>query len=202
MVAFAFDAGQRPAAFRSEPIATPDRTARRFADEREAQAFVVRFLQARGWNFVEQYRTPSGRIDICLMNGDEPSLGIEVKPAINEHSNMSELADHFEQALGYSLDLGIPVLLGPVMFPIYNGFDVLHLGGHELRAIPALTIIGGRANVGVFAFDSTTPDASACMVLRGQVFYRWCRRRGLDAFVEPERALRMVRSKASKKVRG
>lgn len=201
MVAFAFDAG-RPAHSRLELVAAVEQPVRHFADEREAQAFVVRFLEARGWSYVEQYRTRSGRIDICLMNGDEPSLGIEVKPAINEQTNMSELADHFEQALGYSMELDIPVLLGPVMFPIAGGFDALHLGGHQLRAIPALTILAGRANVGVFAFDSVNPDSRACMVLRGQVFYRWCRRRGQDEFVEPERALRMVRSKASKKVRG
>ena len=199
MVAFACSAAPaRAQVAASPPIVAP----RRFADEREAQAFVVRFLDARGWHYVEQYRTPSGgRIDICLMNGDTPSMGIEIKPAIDANTNASELADHFEQALGYSMDLDVPVLLGPVMYPIASGFDALHLGGHELRAIPALTIIGGRANVGVFAFDSTTPTARACMALRGQVFYRYCERRGLDTFVEADRALRMVRSRASKKVR-
>lgn len=172
-----------------------------FPLESHAQDFVRAFLNARDWAYVEQYETPSGRIDFCLMADGKPSLGIEVKRDIDDQTNASVLADYFEQAMGYSIDLGVPVVLAPVLYPIRNGFYSLHTGGAKLSAIAALTIFGGRANVGVFAFDSASPRSRACIDIRGQELYRYCAHTGADTFKKID-ALKMVRSRNSIKVRG
>lgn len=171
-----------------------------FARETTAQAFVADFFRARDWSFVEQYGTGQGRIDMMLLNGDAPSMGVEIKRDITDATSASVLADYLEQAAAYSKSLDVPVVLGPAMVDLGGGFTRLHTGGAKLTAIAALTIFGGRANVGVMAFDAQRRHERMCIALRGQIYYRFDSARGIDELSRPK-AHRMVRTVNSNKVR-
>ena len=174
-----------------------------FETEVEASEFVRGFFRSRSWNFREQVSAGGGRIDFVLTDGDEaPVLGVEVKKDIDNNTSASRLADVLEQAVGYSRDLDVPVVVGPAMLDLGRGrmgFDRLHLGGRRLDSIAALTIFGGRVNVGVMAFDKYQRDARMCIALRGQIVYRYCTRDDIEDWC---RDVRMVRSTNSQKVRG
>lgn len=168
-----------------------------------AQAFVADFFRARNWQFSEQYQTGHGRIDMMLLQDGAPSMGVEIKRDITDATSASVLADYLEQAAGYSKSLDVPVVVGPAMVDLGSnrgGFTRLHTGGAELTAIAALTIFGGRANVGVIAFDTQHKAERMCIALRGQIYYRFDSARGIDEVCRPK-AHRMVRTLNSKKDR-
>jgi hypothetical protein len=198
LTAFHFEAALQRLGCFSSPLPLPGVST--FNDEAEAHAFVRAFVQSRGWAFAEQFDTGFGRIDFALLSNNTPWLGIEVKPDINSRTGASQLADYLEQAMGYSADLGVPVLLGPAMSEI-SGVDGIHYGGTRPTALSGLTIYGGRVNVGLLAFDEQRPASEAAMCLRGRLFYRFHERYGETWSTDVERVLRMVRSRNSRKVR-
>lgn len=173
-----------------------------FETEVEASAFVRQFFDRRGWQYREQVRAGGGRIDFVLVDGEQPVLGVEVKKDVDSETSASRLADYLEQAVGYSRALDVPVVVGPAMVDLgrgWMGFERLHHGGRRLDSLAALTIFGGRVNVGLMAFDSARRHTRMCIALRGQVMYGLCEERGID---EMRRDVLMVRSTNSQKVRG
>lgn len=193
-VGFNLDELRVPAGWHRAPAATATHQ-RPFVHEDDAKAFVRNWLEMRDFQFeVEQPAGPRGRIDFLLFDNDKPSLGIEVKRDIDDRTNARTLADHFEQAQAYARALDCPVLLGPAMSS-RTGMD-LHHGGHELAALCALVIFGGRVNVGVAAF---CPRGSATFVLRGKVGFRLYAN---GHWTYDQSVFRMARSVNSTKVRG
>lgn len=168
---------------------------RPFATEAEAVRYVRSQFERREFSFIEEVWTGSGRIDMVLLGeGGEPTLGIELKRDIHDQTSASALADYMEQAVAYSRDMNIPVLLGPAMSDL-EGMS-LHLGGTSPRSLCSLAIFGGRVNVGVLAFSR---DHRITMVLRGQVGYQ--ERKYRDEIVSRSDVFRMVTSKNSEKRR-
>jgi len=162
--------------------------------EAQLQTSLRRQFGMRCWHFSEQYDTGSGRIDFVLFNKDaKPELGIEIKRGLSWQTAASDWADYLEQAQGYSRDLSVPVLVGPLEIGTAS-FSTLHHGGAHLSAAAAMVIYGGRSNVGVFAVR----DGDFGFVLRGKVIYaesEW----GGNVFHADH--LKMVYSRNSQKVR-
>lgn len=148
-----------------------------------------------GWIYKEQYLTKSGKaIDFVVKaphDGGHIFFGVECKKDLNEKTNITTLADYLEQAQAYSEDLDMPVFLAPIMHG--DSPSSLYLGGTKVPALNALTIFGGRVNVGVLA-----RVGSHCnlwyMVLRGSCF--WKQKEGFN-----NKRLHMVCSTGSKKER-
>lgn len=173
-----------------------------FSTEKEASDIVREFLNTHNWEYKEQYLTKSGKaIDYYVKaphDGGYIFFGIECKRDLDCETNATLLADYLEQARAYSIDLGAPVFLAPVL-----NMDVssLTMGGAQLKAMSALSIFGGRVNVGIMTrcerYYKGITDIEWIMTLRGAVFWRdsW----GYEGF-NPKR-LNMVSSTGSKKER-
>lgn len=169
-----------------------------YKTEKEAVDVVRRFFDAYGWEYKEQYPTKSGKaIDFYVKaphDGGFIFFGVEVKKDLSGKTNATVLADYLEQARAYSVDLDAPVFLAPA-----QGLGVAELssGGENLRAISALSIFGGRVNVGILSREERyykgISSVNWYMVMRGGVFWKH------DAF-NPKR-LTMVSSTGSKKER-
>jgi len=162
--------------------------------EAQLQTSLRRQFGMRNWHFAEQFETGSGRIDFVFLDSEnKPKLGIEIKRELSWDTAATDWADYLEQAQGYSRDLGVPVLVGPMQIG-NSSFRMLHHGGAHLSAAAAMVIYGGRSNVGVFALR----DEAMGFVLRGKVFYSESE---FDGEVFHAEHLKMVYSCNSLKVR-
>ena len=159
------------------------------------------FFESIGWEFREEYeiKKTGKRIDFCVKAPYEDGyifFGVECKKDLNDTTNATVLADHFEQAVAYSRALNMPVFLAPVMTQ-YSASS-LYAGGHKLRAMSALSVFGGRCNVGLLAINrniwQNKVSVNTYMTLRGGSF--WNERDGFN----PQR-MQMVTSTGSSKDR-
>ena len=161
------------------------------------------FFDSVGWQYREEWLIEkTGKyIDFLVKapyDGGHIFFGIECKKDINEQTDATQLADYLEQAIAYSQALDVPVFLAPVMTELSP--SGLYTGGHRLTALSALTIFGGRSNVGVLAIQRRTHpytrkvETECFMILRGGLF--WDRRNQFN----PQR-LQMVRSTGSARER-
>ena len=146
--------------------------------ERNAELFIeAKFLQGQvsnaGWQYEKQYTIPgtNKRIDY-LVTTDELRFGIECKAKLtpsSEGMKAAALVSHFEQAAAYANALGMPVFLGPVVFPDSPSAAVQ--GGLQLSSLAALNLFGGRINVGTLLYhDYYRPFWT--LSLRGQSFWK------------------------------
>lgn len=157
------------------------------------------FLSARcahdGWTYEKQYRIPDTRktIDYLVTAGDL-RFGIECKAKLTPESEgmkAKALADHLEQAVGYSRSLELPVFIGPVIFP--DSLSAAVSGGRELSSLAALNLFGGRVNVGTLIYHAYG-WGQWTLCLRGRSF--WQKRTGFSDTVN-----KLVVSEGSKKER-
>ena len=159
------------------------------------------FFEKNKWEFKEEYeiKRSGKRIDFCVKAPYQSGhifFGVECKRDLNDSTNATVLADHFEQAVAYSRSLNMPVFLAPVMTQ-YSASS-LYAGGHKLRAMSALSIFGGRCNVGLLAINRSVwqnkVSVNTYMILRGGSF--WNEQDGFN----PQR-MQMVTSTGSSKDR-
>jgi len=159
------------------------------------------FFEKNGWEFREEYEIKKSgkRIDFCVKAPYQDGhifFGVECKRDLNDATNATVLADHFEQAVAYSRSLNMPVFLAPVMTQYSQ--SSLYAGGHKLRAMSALAVFGGRCNVGLLAINRSVwqnkVSVNTYMILRGGSF--WNEQDGFN----PQR-MQMVTSTGSSKDR-
>jgi hypothetical protein len=145
-----------------------------YATEKAASSLVKSFLDRQGWEYEQEVRTSSGKaIDYVVSaecEGHEFKFGIEVKRHLSSRYDgglhATTLADHFEQAVGYSRDLNMPVFIGP--FQTSKSPSASYIGGPDnLDSLRALNIFGGRLNVGSLILC----DTREYMILRGASFW-------------------------------
>jgi hypothetical protein len=175
-------------------------TANNLELETDAERLIeAAFLSVRcahdGWTYEKQYRIPETRkkIDYLVTAGDL-RFGIECKAKLtpkSEGMKATALADHLEQAVGYSRLLELPVFIGPVIFPDSPSAAVV--GGHELSSLAALNLFGGRMNVGTLIYHAYG-WGQWTLSLRGRSF--WQNRTGFSDTVN-----KLVVSEGSKKER-
>lgn len=176
---------------------------RSLLSEADCSQVLREFFNAQGWEYREEYEIKSTgkRIDFVVKapcNGGHIFFGVECKKDITNETNIAVLADHLEQASAYAKALKMPVFLAPAL----NGGMASNLtaGSHQVNALNALTIFGGRFNVGLISNNMYTwnygynKQIKYCMVLRGGYF--WDEARGFN-----EDRLFMVGSTGSKKER-
>lgn len=176
---------------------------RSLLSETDCSQLLREFFNAQGWEYREEYEIKSTgkRIDFVVKAphaGGHIFFGVECKKDITDETNIAVLADHLEQASAYAKALKMPVFLAPAI----NGgmASSLTAGSHRVHALNALTIFGGRFNVGLISNQIYTwnygysKQIKYCMVLRGGYF--WDEQRGFN-----EDRLFMVGSTGSKKER-
>jgi hypothetical protein len=152
--------------------------------EAEVSEDLCKFFKSQGWDYREKFPTKSGKeIDFVVKapyDGGSIFFGVECKRDIGEYSKATALADYLEQARAYSTDLDMPVFLAPVISS--RGPSELYHGGTKLDALSALTIFGGRVNVGLLVQQDRTrygtQSRNWLMVLRGGRF--WDQRGGFN----------------------
>ncbi len=141
--------------------------------EKDASALVADFLRYRvadGWTYETEVDVRGARIDYVVTapypEGDI-TFGIEVKRRMHvETLTMTVVADYYEQAAYYAVELDMPVFLGPVISP-FTASSSCWTGGTSTTAFAALNIFGGRSNVGTLV---QFPYGWG-MVLRGDFFW-------------------------------
>jgi hypothetical protein len=194
---FDYEAHQRQRAYETKRYASD------FETEELATKFIRLMLDARGWAYDEQVRTKSGKKVDFVVRAPEATFAIECKRRMTQyHTNglsATTLADYLEQASAYSVDLGMPVFLGPVQKSMTPSNACL--GGTKIDSVAALNIFGGRSNVGTLIVHKQ----SDVQQLVGQEPYWFLFLRGA-AFWTPhdgfnEKRLNMVCSTGSKKER-
>ena len=159
------------------------------ATEKDASKVIRQLALNVGWGCEEQYKLPNGtKIDFLmtaplnrLVGGTSFQFGIECKPCLSlEHKrglNVTNLAAHFEQCVGYARELNLPVFLGPYL----TSGAYTPSGGTTVRSMDAFNLFGGRVNVGTLAYSeynlrrSIQVDEEAsfwALVLRGKRMWR------------------------------
>jgi hypothetical protein len=171
--------------------------------EEQASQLIRDLLNAQRWEYDEQVRTKSGKKVDFVVHAYEATFAIECKRRMtNYHNNglnATTLADYLEQAAAYSVDLGMPVFLGPVQKPMTPMNACL--GGTNIDSVAALNIFGGRSNVGTLIVHVQSDvqrmvkqEPHWFLFLRGAAF--WTQDKGFN-----EKRLNMVCSTGSKKER-
>ena len=146
--------------------------------EAEASKELIKFFNQQGWGFRKEWPTKSGKaIDYLVKaphDGGHIFFGVECKKDLNQKTKATVLANYLEQASAYSRDLNMPVFLAPVVSIGNNGFTT---GGANLDALDALTIFGGRMNVGILVrenynwYTAIGHSHRWFMVMRGAKFW-------------------------------
>jgi hypothetical protein len=181
---------------------------KRYASDFETEELATKFIRLMlnaqdNWWYEEQVRTKSGKKVDFVVHAPRVSFAIECKRRMttyhNNGLNATTLADYLEQAAAYSVDLGMPVFLGPVQKPMTPSNACL--GGTKIDSVAALNICGGRSNVGTLIVHKQSDIQQLVgqepywfLFLRGAAF--WTQDAGFN-----EKRLNMVCSTGSKKER-
>jgi ribosomal protein L28 len=150
------------------------------------------FFLNQNWSFLTEKNTKSKKRIDFLVSANKINFGVECKKNLNDDTSLSELADYFEQCIGYSKDLNMPIFLGP--YHTEKSLSDISCGGIKIPPINSFVILGGRANVGLIVHQRNRTRNRWFLNLRGSYF--WEQSEGFK-----NDALKFITSTGSKKER-
>lgn len=154
-----------------------------FASESLLHAAVSTFFTRLGIPHTNQFPVGAGYADVCMELPDgRPWCLLELKNGLEPQKlDLADAADFLEQALKYRLASGLPVFVGPFFHQSMGVVSGFLGGGPRPLSTAALSVLGGRADVGLFFVHAirSHEHQQSCwygfqMLLRQQRVACWC----------------------------